>query len=490
MAGNPNDEHGQLSINTVQQDAFRLAASQRWRRALHKHNWQWQFVAAALSLFCFQAEASASAQADALSTEVIRGEIEFHHLITEMRLKNSIGTISKRRRQFLWSIGNSMPTEAGLIDAMQLFFSHSDYLNEFYRNKQDELQVRGVPNQVSGNANAGQLYPQIIGQEINGAGDAFELTKIQLMRARCIRTNIDPKRALLRAKKLLSRMDNALQARCACVNRLDAGSAEYQAEGAVLLDLRTMLLKHFRNAYIDARKEYAWQNSLETIGVARNAIGALGNQISVHAGYSHNSRLNGLGNLLSELAAIGIIMRPWVSLELSKLDGYFARKQLNRLLPDDLIGWTVDTDLVRLRQLLQQNKSTVMGNRLDSINVEAQLITADLQDFEQQQSLDKARARMELLRNTVYGPTKMSNSLLGMIVGYDTHLNATEKNRLSASGSLTYVVGQGANLMEMWRERVVDELEEHKLEKQGKTREQILSSRIATLEALSRKLSN
>ncbi len=455
-----------------------------------KHNWQLQFVAAALSLFCSQAEAFASAQADALSTEVIRIEIEFHHLITEMRLKNSIGTIAKRRRQFLWSIGNSMPTEAGLIDAMQLFFSHSDYLNEFYRNKQDELQIRGVPNRVSGNANAGQLYPQIIGQEINGAGDAFELTKIQLMRARCIRNNIDPKRALLRAKKLLSRMDNALQARCACVNRLDAGLAEYQAEGAVLLDLRTMLLKHFRNAYIDARKEYAWQNSLDSIGVARNAIGALGNQISVRAGYSGNSRLNGVGNLLSELAAIGITIRPWVSLEISKFDGYLARKQFERMLSHDPMGMTVDTDLVRLRRLLQQNKSTVMGNRLDSIDVEAQLITADLQDFEQQQSLDKGRARMELLRNTAYGPTKMSNGLLGIIVGYNTHLNATEKNRLSAAGNLTYVVGQGANLMEMWRERVVDELEEHKLEKQGKTREQILSSRLATLEALSRKLSN
>ena len=80
------------------------------------------------------------------------------------------------------------------------FSPHSNYINQQELTKTQNgfvIQTSGRENKVSGKANAGQLYPQIIGQEVDAAGDAFELTSNAIVRLRCIKKRLDPARSLL-----------------------------------------------------------------------------------------------------------------------------------------------------------------------------------------------------------------------------------------------------------------------------------------------------
>jgi hypothetical protein len=447
-----------------------------------------------------QTSAAYTPSVEALSDQIVRKELELDQLVTTMHLKNRLTTIDKRRRQWLWAMLNSMPTEAGLIDATAAYNSHTRHVDRriTVRDRDGSLRVVNVgrPNPLSGDTVAGILYPQIIGQEVNAAGNFYELTHNVIWRERRIHEQIDPKRSLIRVKALAHDLDSLLFQR----QKLLAETAEpreiFDAEGTVLDDLRIALLAEFARHYVRSRGEFAWQNTLDGVDLARNAVGAAGNQISVHAAYTRDAPLNGVGNILSLLAAIGITTRPYIGWTVRHADMHLARNALIRELPECT---TVEepTALAKL-EMDEQHLRDVVGARVDEqkptrrfgvLTVEGSILTSQEQALDKFEGDGKAgRERDDMVRSTAYGPTKMANTILGVITGYRKPVDSVWNNRRNGAGNLTYTCGQGYNFLELWRERIEDERHHVRLKAEGKLPEQVLSTRLYTLDQLTRRI--
>ncbi len=74
---------------------------------------------------------------------------------------------------------------------------------------------------------------------------------------------------------------------------------------------------------------------------------------------------------------------------------------------------------------------------------------------------DRKKGKQLILRrfkDTLYGPTKLSQAIIGINVSLRTRPNTTSDNQLSAAANLTYCSGQVFNITELLRERLVDEV--------------------------------
>jgi hypothetical protein len=226
---------------------------------------------------------------------------------------------------------------------------------------------------------------------------------------------------------------------------------------------------------------------MDTIDLTRNTVGAIGNQMSLHATYIHNNGWNGTGNLLSLLSAIGITTRPWISLAGSQWDAQHAFAHVTRELPP------VNPELARSPEIVQRDEDQLkrllspnseMQARSESLSVEGHLLDQQTALAEmEQQSFHSGRAEA-LLRHSMYGPTKMANSTIAVIADYSNIKDRTKTNRWQAAGNLTYTCGQGLNLIEMIRNRVTDEARSYRLQEEGQTHKQLLNSRLEALDDL------
>lgn len=432
-------------------------------------------VIAVLSLSSSVCAAEYSDRIEEISRQILNDEISLDKLTTNTHLRNEIFTINKTRRQFLWGIINSGATGAGLIDGTQLFFSTDHY--------------------VSGGRNAGQLYPQILGQEINAGGNCFEL--FNHLRIRLWAHKYGPDHSLHEASLLINRIDKNLAYRQSLLHTLpdsDPINSSLDAESKVLQDLRDILLTEYRRVYLKTRKTYTWANCMELTDLTRNIVGAVGNQISVKAGYTHNLHLNGNGNILSEISAIGITTRPIISLLATTATEYFAKNKLNKYLPGSSAGTTdhLEEDIKTLNSLTSKVPKLSLNNR--SVFARARILNIESDLVPQQQLLAKRetteftkRIKLQMARNLTYGPTKMANSTLGIIAGYDPHLNIYDRNRLMGTGSLIYTTGQAFNFSELWREYLLNERQNYKQKERQLTEQQLLRSRLNTLNTMQNK---
>lgn len=406
-----------------------------------------------------------------LKRETISNLLSVAKLCLEFQQACQLSDIKKRRRQFTYAAFNSAATSGGLVAAIGIFGSQSVY--ETGPNlKIDEkgkatIEIKGQPNHIAGGANAAQLYPQVIAQEVNGVGNAFELSVNLLKRIKASREKRDPKSALGAVQSKFAEIDKSIAGLRAIALTDDANMLEC---------VERELKEKFRRTYITARKEFAFQNSLEMLDFARNSIGATGNQISVGAGYANNNRLNGLGAALSLGAAGLIIARPWLSQGVSKVNECLARRRVAKVLGSE--GPTQEAAALR-----NASASDEVIGQLQSL-IEEEKVADKI--AEEQSS---KRAHLELGRNTGYAPTKIVNSTLGVVANYSHGLDATERNRLGTAGAITYTAGQSMNFLELLRERVMDERSEKKLQAQELTTAQMSKTHLEVLDALDRRLS-
>ncbi len=358
------------------------------------------FPASAIELY-------SNAEIDKTSQQIIDDEIEMDKLITRMHLENHLSDASNLRRQFLWPALNSAATEAGLIDATQLFFSHSRYKSQVQLNGT----VKKISRPVSGGANAAQLYPQIIGQEVNAGGDAFEIGLDIFRRLKAIKHNLDPKRSLRRIKQTISRIDENLNRFSTLAKKSEPEDQRlFDAEHKILQDVRNGLLSEYGQVYIQARKDFAWQNSMNTLDLMRNVLGAIGNQMNVQAGYTGNNHLNGLGCILSEVAAVGITTQPVLSLMAAKTNEIFARRTVRQFLPVTSQDWrkSVHSDLNTLTNIASTSAFTFRNNQVNKEIFEAQLMDSQQELREREDLFFDQTVKWQLYRNCLYGPTKIT----------------------------------------------------------------------------------
>ncbi|HEY9759251.1 MAG TPA: hypothetical protein V6C97_29095 [Oculatellaceae cyanobacterium] len=397
----------------------------------------------------------------------------------------------RMRRTWLWDTSNALATEGGLVTATALFYDHDE---DRYGMKRSIKVDRGrveissseehYHNRVSGSSIAGDLYPQIVGQAIGGAGSLFELGTDCARTIRLRKRNLNRHAVTTRMCELDKQANDLLRQITLAANSDQNAGIEVQ----LLKDIKQECLREFVRLEGQAGNILVGRWIEDGMSVTRNTVGLIGNSINAN-GVLRNSRIiNGDGTILNLISASLITIRPFISNGGSYLANrenkkhtrrYFPEVYQNTTTPDldsefqRLKGEDTNDDSLKFRKMLYKEQLAKIDDDRDLAN-------------EQKTRLRQRAARR--YRESFYGPTKQAQSILGLVASFGCGTNTTAMNRISAAGNTTYMTGQAFNIMELMRERVVDENGHSQLKKENMLPEQRLERKLAQLDAMDRRI--
>ena len=420
-----------------------------------------------------QPQDSVDATNGKLPSEILAREIELQQLNQELNLLAANPSFNRTRRTWLWDFGNAIPTEGGLIAATALFHAHSsDVVTQSVTAKYQNGLLTFQPklsdshNHVPDSKVAGTIIPQIAGQVIGGTGSVFELTADYSRLRRLKKHGLDETTILRRVRELKDDIDKKL-AQYSLDSMQSPDDLARANEIALLQQIRDKSLAQFCTLEAASSRNTIGRLIEDAASATRNTIGTVGNSINVAGIMQNNKRLNGRGSVLNLISASIITVRPFVSNGGSFIAKKASQKRTKFLNIDpqhEVAASTVGSELALLNAACNRADSDPgMKTRLAIYKIQCQ-------QFEEDDSLaasEKRSATRQILRRyreSIYAPTKIAQSTTSVVNGFRDQNNATTDNRLSAAGNLTYCSGQVFNILELSRERVVDE-ERHAREK-------------------------
>ncbi len=395
--------------------------------------------------------------ADSIAREIFSVELEMQKINAQLHLEAADPSFKRARRTWLWDTANAISTEGGLISATALFWQHSrdkmtNQRSVTTENGRPVIRTKKVhqPNHVSGTTVAGTLYPQIVGQAIGGSGALFELTCDVRRSIRLHKMRLDDKSVLSRMRDLNARAERLL------------GQYEYtysrsQQEMQLLVDFKHKILVEFIRLEGQAGNVSAGQYIEDFVSLIRNTVGLVGNSINASAVINNNRTLNGNATILNLVAASLVTTRPLMSNLGAKISKHGNRRRAKKFLPESLENQAnnIEKDFNELASSSQAS-NPLAQTRIDLYRKQMEKFQEEesLAQFQESQSKQLASRRY---RESIYGPTKMSQSILGLVQNFEHGNNATRQNRYAAAGNTTYTAGQIFNILELTRERIADE---------------------------------
>ena len=345
-----------------------------------------------------------AAEVDDLAKKILKSELAWQKLNDQLHLAAANPSFNRTRRTWLWDIGNALPTEGGLIAATAVFLGRSKNRGQI----------------------AGTVIPQIAGQVIGGTGSYYELYADSRRAYKLHHQGLDRYEVTSKAKVLQTEIDSLL-----CQYERRAGTSDlYAGEIKILKDIRQNEVYEFARLEKGAALISTGQLIEDLASAGRNTVGAVGNSINVAAIYRNNKRLNGKGDILNLIAATTISIRPFVS----NLGCLFATRASKRrtqsalgaavMEPND----TLAADVAKLRSfpLEGSTASGVISKRMD-------IYTAQVnRDVDQKAlALEESKKAKQLItrrfRESFYGPTKMAQATMGIVIGFRPETNAVAR---------------------------------------------------------------
>jgi hypothetical protein len=438
---------------------------------------------------------------DALANNLLKKEIELQQLNEQLHLEAATSDFKRLRRTWLWDFGNAIPTEAGLISATALYYSRAhEKLQKSVQTKTISgktlysLQEKKVENHAPASDIANTIIPQIAGQIVGGGGSFFELN-VDLAKFRKLRAHrLDRKAITTRVINIEKDIDNfQSQYDKLLSNALEASDVTvYQAEAKLLTDTTQRSLARFISLEARASGISLGQWIEDSVSLTRNTIGTVGNSINVAAVFEGggNKRFNGYGDILNLIAASMITTRPFMS----NIGAYLSKKQNKARekrdfpLLDQSAKLRLKSDFDQLQLASQATTITPqMASRLALYEEERRTFGEEdsLSSYEQ----DKSKQIMiRRFRESLYGPTKMTQSIMGCVVNFRNLDNANADYRLNAAANTIYTSGQAFNMSELVRERIADEKEHTALSKLEMLPEQRIQKNMRRLEQMKSRL--
>ena len=400
------------------------------------------------------AESNASAARDAFAIQV-----KMQKLNTQLHLQAALVGFKKQRRTWLWDFGNGSATEGGLIAATCLFWNHNQ--DKLVIQHLPDARLRYVHNRIDGNAIAGTIYPQIAGQGVGLAGAFYELIR-DSQRSLYLRKNgLNGKSAIKKMVALNHEFDSTL-----------ADSDDLSdPERRLLCALRDAALQEF--VRLEGRAgRIATANYIEDgVSLTSNTVGIVGNALNAAGNVNYDKHMNANGNILNAIAASMISLRPLATNSASILCQHVNTQKIRK----HFAIYKSDQDPLDEAEKALADLKDLKNTSTDIENY--QLYLAFLQEQSELSDAERQaddRAAVRRYRESVYGPTKLAQSILGLNIGFRKLHNATSDNRLAAIGNTVYTAGQAGNLSELIRERIVDEMDHRNKSRQGRLPEQIL----------------
>ena len=454
-----------------------------------------QCLIATMGIFCAcvqgQAEVEQQASAaDKLPNEILKREIQIQELNQQLNLHAANPSFARARRTWLWDYANALPTEAGLIGAVVVFHGHSsDKISQTVRQRNDnglitlEPKLNDLHNHVPDSKVANTIVPQIAGQVIGAAGSFFELSTDYNQKRRLRRLSLNYAAASSRVKILNEEISDLIDKYSL---QKTADTDAHSLELAILKDIRAESVAQFKNLESQSLCNSIGRVIEDEASLGRNVVGAIGNSINI-AGIMRNSkRQNGCGSILNLVAAGMVTMRPIIS----NAGAAVARRISFRRTGDIRVeepSQMLQTNVERLSRTANMSADASLETRIRIYKKEVDLIATNY-SFTQDETRRMKQLAVRRYRESIYGPTKVSQSIGGVVIGYRDLNNATRDNRLATADNVTYCSGQVFNILELTRERVFDEATHAKLRRAGMLPEDRIKRSLNALVDIQREL--
>lgn len=394
-------------------------------------------------------------------------QLEMQRLNTQLHLRAAMIDSKRLRRTWLWDFGNGSATEGGLIAATCLFWNHD----------QDKLVVRQVPdaqlkyvhNRVDGKAVAATIYPQIAGQGIGAAGALYELVHDLKNKHRLFKDGYDTKNAIKKMVALNVEFDEVL--------RNDLNMPE--SEGLFLKRLRDLALDEFIR--LEGRAgDMAVANCIEDgVSFSRNTIGLVGNVLNAVGNIKYDKHINANGNVLNAISASMITIRPFVTNGAAILQKRHSAQLAKRYFPQ----YQRRSDQIDdLEQALADLRASHLADAKMAVYERQMAFLREQSALCQWETRTSDHQSIRRYRESLYGPSKLAQSILGLDIGFRKLHNETSDNRLAAVGNTIYCAGQAGNLIELARERIADEVRYREKCRKGQLPAQILERQVQMLD--------
>ncbi|HEY9715689.1 MAG TPA: hypothetical protein V6C72_19600, partial [Chroococcales cyanobacterium] len=225
---------------------------------------------------------------DELATQILDRELEWQKINQELYLEAVQPSFARGRRQWIYDIGNAVPTEAGLIAAVVVFYHNSnDKMVTTFKTKKDEHgrleigpEASRKGNHLRGSEVAAVIIPQIAGQAVGVVGGSIELVCDAFRRHNLRRRRLDRKAVTARIGALKNEIDLLLTEYLSRVATSPMPES-YRTEARLLQDIRDRALVQFADFEWRGAAQSAVRTSENTVGLMRNVVGSIGNSINV-----------------------------------------------------------------------------------------------------------------------------------------------------------------------------------------------------------------
>ncbi|HEY9680437.1 MAG TPA: hypothetical protein V6C86_02495 [Oculatellaceae cyanobacterium] len=428
---------------------------------------------------------------DLLAKRIMHIELEMQKINCHLHLEAANPSFWRMRRTWLWDTSNALATEGGLVAATALFYDHDEDrygLKRSIKVDSGRLAVSSSEqhyhNRVSGSSIAGDLYPQIVGQAVGGVGSLFELGTDCARAIRLRKRNLN--RNAVTAKMCeLDKQANDLLRQITLAADCDQNAG---IEVQLLKDVKQECLQEFVRLEGQAGNISIGRWIEDGISVTRNTVGLVGNSINA-SGVLRNSRIiNGDGTILNLISASLITIRPFISNGGTYLANRENKRHTRQYFPE-LYENTATPALDSEFQQLMTEDTNDDSLKFRKMFYKEQLAKInDDRDLAKEQKTRLKQRAARRYRESFYGPTKQAQSILGLLASFGGGNNTTAMNRISAAGNTTYMTGQAFNIMELMRERVVDENGHNQLKKENMLPEQRLQRKLVQLDTMERRI--
>ncbi|PWT94671.1 MAG: hypothetical protein C5B53_12615, partial [Candidatus Melainabacteria bacterium] len=321
-----------------------------------------------------------------------------------------------------------------------LFFSHT------HDRSADATHSNVKPSYI-----AATLYPQIVGQGfgILGALGGLYIDQRENMKRRG--SGHDASTTNIRVLQLERELDGLLLEFEETSRR--EGEDAQSSELLLLRDFRNIALSEYVTAQSRNARVRGFRRVGDLLALSRNTVGLIGNSLNVAAVLRENKPLNGTGSILNAAAASQITLRP----ALSAASAAIARKAASRRLRN-LFGEVESVDVATFEQHRMAYEAS--GTR----NMACEIYQDQLELLKQHARItykENVRGRTLTVRGfrreSLFGPTKVCQSVIGIIQGFRGPHSLGLDNRMAAAGNTVYCSGQAYNLSELSRQRSLDE---------------------------------
>jgi hypothetical protein len=254
-------------------------------------------------------------------------------------------------------------------------------------------------------------------------------------------------------------------------------------ERRLLLALRDAALHEFVRLEGRAGRIVTANYIEDGVSLTRNTVGIIGNALNAAANINYDKHMNANGNVLNVIAASMISLRPFATNGASIVCERVNARRVRKHFPACKLDQSPLDEAEKALADLKESKDVDKGH-LDIGKCQHYLaFLREQTELSQVESRADDHAALRRYRESLYGPTKIAQSVLGLNIGFRKLHNETSDNRLAAIGNTVYTAGQAGNLSELIRERIVDEMDHRNRSRQGLLPEQILRRQAQVLES-------